>query len=436
MKNHLKTAKGASHLLLVLIVATILTTIIMTIQQWTLIETRQVTQAEFTSQAFYAAESIIYQTLKHLKEDSDWPGSFPHDIDEVLGETTIVGQITRDEGTKIIAVDLTATYKKTKRRLVANLDYQLVSGEKTPLDICLNVDRSYSMDDLSDSLGAEEPLTLAKEIALKFVNVLEYAATLDDSEGSKVALQAFSLENSAQPEPLLFLNEAGSYNLDIIQNKINNIIYPVCCNYSKSITKVIIGCWHNIFESSSASCPTCQGHARPEAEKAIIIISDGHVDRARPWQDACPQYACWSSGEICVDDGGGYAPPDPPGTLCQPQGAGNMCTHTAIKEAYLKKNEIPEDFEQDVYKIASLYIPNEPTVGNSACGNPSSSAQLARRTMEEIADQSSSPFFQEITAIDDFDADTLYELLAAKPGVTGDRIITSIGLREELPEPE
>jgi len=388
MKKKLKNQQGLSTLFLVFIIASLLALIIFTLQLVSLLAARRASQLEHSQTAFFTAEGAIYETIQHLRDDASWPGSFPYSDSYIIGEADIKRDIQKDEESDTLTIDITGTVKKAKRRLVVDLSYQFASLG-APLDVCLAIDKSYSMDDWSEAPGDEEPFNLAKDIAKEFVNLLDYSQ-------DKVAILSFSTSTgaSALPDYELSLSDVQSNDLDAIEGIIDGIDFA---GFRKSITKAIVGCWYHEF----------QNYARDDAQQVTIVISDAHVDAGWPWQPPCDRYSCWSS----VDTG------------FQPESAGTLCTDSAIVEARNEESAYG-------YKFVSLYIPNIPSNLNSDCGDGDLSEKLAKRTMEEIVDQGF-PFFQEISELGDFDPTSLYAPPTEEP-----QIISSFKLREELPEPD
>jgi hypothetical protein len=147
--------QGISSLLIVFIIASILALYLFGTQLMSVSDARRINQVQYSQIAFFAAEGALYETIQHLRNDTGWlidlkEGDPPDEHEYPIGEAEIKRIISRDADGKL-SIDITATVKNNKRRLVAS--FRAGEGSETEKDIhtsgsCMGQEVNVSMTDI------------------------------------------------------------------------------------------------------------------------------------------------------------------------------------------------------------------------------------------------------------------------------------------------
>ena len=341
MRHHnqsYKSQSGASYIVLVLVVPTILSLIATSIQIVAFLVTKQAARSIFTQQAYFAAEGSMFETIRHLETDTSWPTSFPYQDTYLIDDTTITRQIleTAEPGKYQIIIE--ADSKGAKRRLVATYQDQ-VSGP-TKLDVMLVMDKSGSM-----GFGGA-PINDAKQAAETFTNII----ALENPE-SRIGLVSFD-DGASLRVPLSELNDPPQ--LQNLIDQIRNIFPGGRTNASAAINQAYT---HLDTEK------------RPDSIPVIIILSDGVTNK--DFDNQCGV----DCGDDCYGTGTGYGP----------NNGGTCCTEVAINEANEAKNELLFTGEERNYQIFSISLTSQ--YNTSSCGNIEQTKELGRQTLFRISSE-------------------------------------------------
>ncbi|HUW21676.1 MAG TPA: VWA domain-containing protein [Candidatus Bathyarchaeia archaeon] len=352
-----KTQTGIANLLLVFVIASLLALIVLALQLNSILAARRASQVRYSQTAFFAAEGALYETIQHLRDDSDWPSAFD-ETDYNLGGPEVDTRIRRiisltPEGVRI---EITATIKGVKRKLVANFKRSQI---RPPLDVMLIIDRSGSMNDGgndqtvhshcwpdlnvdhdpevdTDCAATREidlPLERAQFSSIKF---LEY---LDPSR-DRVGAVTFSTDSTVTTP------------LTLTYSDIKNAITPLEAEGDTNTANALILARNELDTKVDE-----------ETKKIIIILSDGIANQ--PATVSCTS----TGGNPCMnlEIDNVYLPLfDPfhsPSLANLPVGTCN--TNDAINQATIAKLEsIPSEENPRDYTIFSIFFNN---VSDSDC---------------------------------------------------------------------
>lgn len=414
MKNNLSKTTGYSTIALVFIIALILGLVVLAMQLNAALIARQVSQIQNSQISFFAAEGRMYQTIQHLKNDPHWPGSFPHTERIRIGDTDLLITISQ-QSTGALTIDITATTKGTKRRIVAN--FLQAQTNRPPLDLVLTIDNSGSMSGDENNIETSyiclpdldsdpahdtdcairtfgRPMIEAQIAAIKF---LEYLSTGQD----RIGIVSFTENTGDQIDTLGLTNDFNA-----AKNQIINL-------NSRTNT------WTNIAMAMEGAKSILDNSLRPESKKVIVVMSDGIANQSTS-ATACTYSDCGVRPCTNPDPLNFYAPYDDP---FSPAGPGNLhigtcCTDDAIKQA-LASQANPRN-----YTVFSVLFTN---MWQSDCDSLNSTLELARKTIQQMA--STQDLYYETASATELI--NIYNKIA--------QTVTSPGffeIKEEIPQPE
>lgn len=261
--------QGASTLLLVLIVMMVLTLIAFSLQLFTFLQSKVAAQSIHVQQSFFGAESSLYETLQHMRNDPNWP-----DIDDLpvtdfynVGDTKITRVIDFGEDGNL-SIEISANTKGTKRRLEASIARGVEKAP--PADIVLVIDRSGSMQET----GGNYPLRDAKNAVVDFISLIEGSGLL-----AEISLVSYSSEASLDQE---------------LTDNFSNVERFVNSDPSDGY-ELQAGGRTNIASAVREATLELNANSRSEAEKIIVILSDGIANVA----NGCGSCGSWPCTTTC-----------------------------------------------------------------------------------------------------------------------------------------
>lgn len=381
--------KGASHLLLIILVVIIISMIMVSLQIFSFLQTNQVSQLLATNKAFFGAEGAMYETLQHLRNDENWPAG-NHLEDEYFIDGTKINRTIDELGASgELKIEITATFQGAKRKLVA--EFSKSKETRPPLDVILVLDRSTSMGS-----GPGSPLEEMKTAAKTFVNYDGFKDT------DRIGLVTFSYA----PEEDLTIGDCadGLTNLGLEYLNPGNETTLI-----SEITNIETGRFTNIPRGLWLAQQEFLNSPNPSTVKVVLVFSDGAANRestnseisdgdGKCWEfsreidfpgDATQyptvkneQYYCqtyWilvdgdlEDGNPCMNPGNpnGYLPLND-----SDQPSGTYCTDDTIKMGKELKNDLSVE-------VFSVFLSN---ITVSDCGTDlssiDSSTDLGRRTL-------------------------------------------------------
>jgi len=324
--------QGLSSLFLVFIIGVLLSLIVAILQFDSLLSTKRNAQTQRSQQAFFAAEGALYETIQHLRNDPFWPESFPDQTEYIIGEAKVKRTITKEDNQ--LKIDLSANVKGAKRRLIAGFVYS--SGERSPLDIVMIIDRSGSMNG--------SPLSYAQEAAKKFLDIIEFEAADD-----YVSLVSYSDYAS--------LDQSLTNQYFKIKNAVNHLNAGGMTNIGDALNKA----GKELLENG-----------REDSIKVIVLLSDGVANRTNPAIFTCESCSTWP----CLDPNEVFDPADE-----TDQKMGSCCTHFAVSQA--------QETKEAGFTIFSILLNN---ITYSDCGSSPgdiiSTENLGRLTLLRASNES------------------------------------------------
>lgn len=384
------TSLGLSTLAMVFIVNTILAFIVLALQLNTLTAAKKVNQLEHSQTAFFAAEGEMNLTVRKMLDEPDWPdlnsGEELVDTYENNG-VEIVRTISLSNGK--LTIDITATIKGSKRRLVAAFDKN--EEIEKPLSIMLLLDVSGSMK--------EEPFSNAKVALKSFVDMIENKA-LETGANHRIGFVYYS--GSAVVSPGL----TDSYNL--VREGIDAAPAP----YTQSG-------YTNIGNGLNKALTELKDYAPSNSTKVVLVFSDGVANKSHLPESECPDSAC--DDVPCFNIGSGNKPDD----------IGNCCTQDPINQA-LSTRSVHDDY----YFFSIMLQGDNPGL---LCADEKEPLELGRLTLLRISNEepdqvlsdelTNYTFYKETT--NSIELENIYENIA--------EVITTTGFfeyREEIPLPD
>ncbi len=287
--------QGASHLLLVLIVSTILLLLSFSIQIIIFLQVKQASTTTSSYQAYFAAEGAMFTTVNRINSNPHWPDPNQLPLTDTLStnQALITRSISLNSDNQYL-ISITADVGGTKRKLHGIFKPQ--SSSTPPLDIILVLDQSGSMNNFSDP-SKPRPIYALKTATANFI----------DSIASQ--------------------NPTAQIGV-VTYNSTPTLLQPLSPPSQFEITKTLIASiTPNSLTNIGGAIQLAQDHLktshRPHSHPVILVFSDGIANRSSNFvcNSSCPTNPCLSPNT-------GYLPSD----------SGTCCTNDAITQAFLAKS--------------------------------------------------------------------------------------------------